>query len=91
MEYPNKIYICEYSGDNEFNGKSHFVILVAASSSELAKEYVKEKIGFDCSPTWIMNAFYPNIYISSGEKLEKNQVKILSNNTFHSPNFLEKK
>lgn len=84
MNYPNKIYTCEYSGDNCFDGKSHFLIVVAASSSEVAKAHVKERIGFDCVPTWLMNAVYPTIYTSNGTKPEDVQVKILSNNTFHT-------
>lgn len=84
VQYPNKIYVCEYKGDNQFNGKSHFVVVVAASSSEVAKVHVKEKIGFDCEPKWLMNAGYQTIYNQFGNKPLDVQVKILSNNTFHT-------
>jgi len=84
MEYPNKIFVCEFSGDNNFLGKSHFTIVVAASSSEIAKAHVKEKIGFDSEPVWLMNAVYPTIYNSIGNKPLNVQVKILSNTHFHT-------
>lgn len=84
MEYPNKIYVCEYSGDNHFNGKSHFVVVVAASSSEIAKVHVKQLIGFDCQPVLLLNAVYPTLYTSNGLKPLDVQVRILSNNTFHT-------
>ena len=85
LEYPNKIFVCEYKGDNDFkNGKSHFVIIVAASSRELAKKHVKEMIGFDSEPVMLMNAVYPTIWTSNGLYPLKEQVKILSNNHFHT-------
>lgn len=83
MNKPNHIYVCEYKGKNDFGGKSHFVITVAASDSDTAKDYVKEKIGFDCIPIWLMNAEYPTIYTSNGSVPEKIQAKILMNCNFH--------
>jgi len=84
VQYPNKIYVCEYKGDNCFNGESHFVVIVAASDSETAKKHVKEKIGFDCEPLWLMNAGYPTIYNTFGRTPLNVQVQILSNHTFHT-------
>ena len=84
MNYPNKIYVCEFSGDNNIMGTSHFVVIVAASDSEVAKKHVKERIGFDCEPLWLMNAVYPTIYDTFGRTPLNVQVKILSNNTFHT-------
>lgn len=84
MDYPNKIYTLEWTGSSSLMGKSHFVILVAASSSKIAKTYVKEKIGFDVEPIWIMSAVYPTLYISDGTVPLKIQVKILYNGSFHS-------
>lgn len=83
MHYPNKIYVIEYKGDNDYNGKSHFSIVVAASDSQTAREYVKEKIGIDDEPTWLMNAVYPTIYTSNGNQQLNIQAKILSNHNFH--------
>ena len=86
INFPNKIYVSEYKGDNDFKGKSHFVIVVAAINSDVARKYVKEMIGFDVEPTWLMNAGYPTIYNCDGSKpcQPENQVKILSNNCFHT-------
>jgi hypothetical protein len=84
MEYPNKIYVSEYNGANPYGGQSHFVVVVAASSRDVAKQYVKEMIGFDVEPTWLMNAVYPTIYSQTGNDPLDVQVKILSNNTQHS-------
>ena len=84
MEYPNKIYVCEFKGSNNFSGESHFVIVIAASDIDTAKQYVKEKIGFDSEPIWLMGAVYPTIYVQNGSKPERVQAKILSNNNFHT-------
>lgn len=84
VQYPNKIYVCEYKGDNHFNGKSHFVVVVAASSSEIAKAHVKKQIGIDTNPLLLLNAGYPTLYNQLGNKPLDVQVKILSNNTFHT-------
>jgi hypothetical protein len=85
MEYPNKIYICEYTGKNSFDKMSHFVITVAASDADTARQYVKDKIGIDTTPTWLMNAVHPTIWSSSGNIPAPIQVKILSNNRYHEP------
>jgi hypothetical protein len=85
MEYPNKIYICEYTGLNSFDKMSHFVITVAASDAATAKQYVKEKIGFDSNPVWLMGAVHPTIWTSNGNIPAPVQVKILSNNRYHEP------
>jgi predicted mannosyl-3-phosphoglycerate phosphatase (HAD superfamily) len=79
----NNIYVTEYKGENQFKGKSHFVIVIAASNSEIAKTYIKEKIGIDVEPTWLMNASYPTIYIQDGSKPADIQAKILYNGNFH--------
>ena len=81
---PNKIYTLEYKGDNLFKGKSHYVVIVAASSIEVAKSYVKDKVGIDVEPTWLMNAVYPTIYVSDGSVPNDIQAKILYNGTFHT-------
>ena len=82
--YPNKIYTLEYEGVNGLFNKSHFVVLVAASSIEVAKMYTKEMIGIDVEPSWIMNAVYPTIYVSNGSVPKTIQAKILSNCTSHT-------
>lgn len=81
---PNKIYVSEYTGDNPLGGKSHFVIVTAASDSDTAQKYVKEKIGFDAAPIWLMSVTYPTIYASNGSVPENIQAKILSNSSYHS-------
>ena len=83
MNYPNKIFNLRFKGENRFGGQSHFVITIAASSKEVAKEYVKEKIGFEAEPICLMNAVYPTIYIQNGTTPKPIQVKILSNNNSH--------
>jgi len=79
----NKIYTSEYKGDNMISGTSHFVIVVAASSPAVAQKYVKDKIGIDVQPTWLMNATYPTIYVSDGSIPEPIQAKILYNGNCH--------
>jgi len=64
-------------------GKSHFVIVVAASSIEIARNHVKEKIGIDVEPTWLMGAVYPTIYVSNGSVPQYIQAKILYNGNMH--------
>lgn len=78
VEYPNKIYVLEYTGD-EFLGKAFRVVVVAASSVEVAKDYVKKRVGIDSEPTWLMNGAYPTIWTSDGEKPHPIQAKILYN------------
>ena len=68
MEYPNKIYVSEYKGLDSFGYKSHFVIVVVASDKTVAKEYIKEKIGIDVEPVWLMGAVHPTLYIQDGSK-----------------------
>ncbi len=43
MEYPNNIFVCEYKGPNDYDGESHFVIVVAADTRYTAKNYVRVK------------------------------------------------
>lgn len=84
MNYPNKIFVSEYKGSNPFGGQSHFSVVVAASDINTAKQHVKEKIGIDVDPVWLMNAVYPTIYVSNGSVPKPVQAKILSNDTFHT-------
>lgn len=85
MEYPNKIYTLEFTVNSTFNTmKAHYVIVVAASSIELAKMHVKEQIGYETEPTWLMGAAYPTIYNSFGNEPLKEQVKILYNGSFRT-------
>jgi len=79
----NKIYISEYTGEDMSGETSHIVIVVAASSVEVAKEYVKNKVGIKVEPTWLMNATYPTIYTSNGNAPEQIQAKILYNGNCH--------
>jgi hypothetical protein len=83
MDYPNKIYVSEYNGENGMFGNVHFVIVVAASSLEVAKSHVKEKIGIDIEPTWLMNGVHPTIYVSNGSVSQEIQAKILFNGNAH--------
>ena len=83
MEYPNKIYVCEYKGENSFGGQSHFVITITASSIEVAKEHVKKMIGIDTEPIWLMGAVHPTLYNQTGNVPLPIQAKILSNCNFH--------
>ena len=84
MDYPNKIYVSECETESTIVGRSYFVITVAASSIDVAKNYVKNKIGIDTDPTWLMGAVYPTIYISDGSKPAELQAKILYNGNFHT-------
>ena len=70
----NNIYVIEYE-----NNSRHFVIVVAASNHEVARQYVKELIGINEDPTWLMNAKYPIIYSSDGSIANPIQAKILYN------------
>lgn len=83
MASENKIFVFESSID-EFDYKCHRVIIVAASDRNVAIEYVKEKIGIDVNPTWLMGASYQTIYNQLGTEPINPQVKILSNNRFIS-------
>jgi hypothetical protein len=86
MEYPNKIFIIEGSEESVL-GKHNLIVTVAASSSEVAREHVKELIGLDAEPTWLMNAGYLTIYRTEigGRVTEKKiQAKILYNASFWS-------
>lgn len=82
MEYPNKIYHFEYKGENSFGNICHFSVAVAASDAEVAKAYVKEKIGLSVEPVWLMDAVYPTIYSQTGNVPEKIQAKILYNSNY---------
>lgn len=80
----NKIYAIESKKDSTINnGKSYFLIIVTAINSEVARQYVKDKIGIDKEPTWLMNAWYPTIYTQSGNGTEPIQAKILYNGNCH--------
>lgn len=83
MNDQNKIYVVEYKGDNALGGTSYFVIVIAASSILIAREHVKEQIGIDVQPVWLMNATYPIIYVSDGSIPKKIQAKILYNGNCH--------
>jgi len=77
IQTPNKIFVFEYKSENH-----HFVIVVAADKKETARKYVKEKLGADLEPVWLMNTGYPTIYEQNGMKPEKIQAKILYNGHF---------
>ena len=80
----NNIYISEYKGEGGFPDlMSHFVIVSAADSIETCRKEVKNLIGIDVQPTWLMNSSYTNIYTSDGSKLENIQFKILYNGNYH--------
>jgi hypothetical protein len=79
----NNIYVVEHHAEGMFNTRSHFVIVIAASSIEVAKKFVKEKIGIDAQPTLLSNAKYPTIYVSNGSVPEPIQPKILYNGNCH--------
>lgn len=81
---PNNIYTVEYKGKNSFGGESHFVVVVAASSSKVAREHVKNLIGIDEPPTWLAGAEYPTIWSSNGNAPLTIQAKILFNGNIHS-------
>jgi len=83
MLYPNKIFTLEYTGENSIIGRTHLVIVIAASSIELAKAYVKARIGVDTEATWLQNAVYPTIYVQNGSVPHEIQAKVLSNCSFH--------
>lgn len=82
MDYPNKIYVLEYKNKNAMGGISHLVIVVEASSSNVAKEYIKKLIGIDVEPTWLMDAVCPTIWSSDGSTPKKVQAKILYNASY---------
>ncbi len=84
MEYPNKIYVSEYKGESSFEGKSHFVIVVAASDYKTAREYVNKLIGIDVDLRWLMNGQFPTIYTINGARPIPIQAKILYNGNYHT-------
>lgn len=78
----NKIYIIEYKENLLITEEPvRFVIVVAASSKEVATQYVKETTGMiECTTvTWIIGAEYPLIYVRDGSKPKEVQAKILYN------------
>jgi len=83
MEYPNKIYVSEYTGKNTFDRMSHFVVVTAASSSDVAKAYVKEKLGLDVEPVRLMNAVHHTILVRDGSVPEEVQARILYNGSYN--------
>lgn len=78
----NKIYTIEYKGESMI-GTSFFVVVVVAASGDIAREYVKNKIGIDAEPTCLVNATYPTIYVRDGSVPERIQAKILYNGNCH--------
>lgn len=81
----NKIFVLECTRDNfDLSIKVHQLVVVAACNIDVAREYVKEKIGIDVEPVWLMNATYPIIYVRDGSVPEKVQAKILYNGSSHS-------
>ena len=40
IEYPNKIFVSEYKGDNDFGGKSHFLIVSAGDNTQTVKNEI---------------------------------------------------
>lgn len=84
IEYPNKIFVSEYNGDNDFGGKSHFVIVSTGDNTQTVKNEIFKLIGVNVDPTWLMNAVYPTLYTSDGSKKKEIQFKILSNNSTHT-------
>jgi len=86
IQTPNKIYCVEYKGDHAKLGgtyHSHFVIVVAASSIDVARQYVKEQIGIDEVPTWLMGSAYPTIWSQDGSVPLQVQAQILYNGNHH--------
>lgn len=77
MDYPNKVYVSEFKGKNSMNSFSHLVIIIAASSTEVAKQYIWDKVGYKLEPVWLMNTVYPTIWDQSGRNPEPIQAKIL--------------
>ncbi len=86
MQYPNKIYVVEETVKNPFGESGHFVIVIAASSSQIAKSHVKDQVGIDAEPTLLMSAVYPTIWTSDGSKPMPVQAKILSNSSVEIQN-----
>lgn len=84
MKYPNKIYIIDHSEEVNVFGTQNFIITLTASSIEVAREYIKEKIGIDVQPILIPSAIYRTIYISDGSEPVEIQAKILYNASFFS-------
>lgn len=82
VQYPNKIYTLTEKVDRD-GVKSHFAIVVAASDKATARQFVKDTIGIDVEPIWLMNACYPTIWVSDGSEPAKIQAKLLSNMRMH--------
>ena len=79
----NKIYAIESKQYSMIESNSYYLIIVAAVNSNVARKYVKDKIGIDKEPTWLMNAWYPTIYTKNGNVPEPIQAKILYNGNCH--------
>lgn len=79
MKTENKLYVIEYNGDNCMNKGSHIVIVIAASSKDIAREHVKKQIGLDIEPIWLMGSAHPTIYTQDGDNPVPVQAKILYN------------
>jgi hypothetical protein len=78
----NEIYVSEYNGESFF-GISYYMVVVDASSIEVARETIKTQLGFDIQPTLLIGATYPTIYNQTGTKPLDTQVKILFNGNCH--------
>lgn len=83
MEYPNKIFISEWKGDNDFGGKSHFCITSVGDSKETVRREIKLEIGIDVEPICLFGAVHPTIWSSDGSKEKEIQFKILYNGNHH--------
>jgi hypothetical protein len=83
IHYPNKIYACEYTGENSFGEMSHFLIVIAALNEEIAKEWVKDTLNINCEVYWLMNGVYPTIYTHNGKDIKPIQAKILFTSSVH--------
>jgi len=79
----NKIYAIESKQYSMIESNSYYLIIVAAVNSDVARKYVKDKIGIDKEPIWLINAWYPTIYTKNGNVPEPIQAKILYNGNCH--------
>lgn len=75
---PNKIFVVEYTGSSMI-GNTYRQVVIAASNKQVAQKHVKNIIGIDVEPIWLMNATYPTIYVGDGSVPKEIQAKILYN------------
>lgn len=79
MECPNNIYVVEYKGNTDWGNQTTFrVLVIAASTIEVAKNHVKDKIGINADPVLLPAAKFPTIWTRDGSEPEKIQAKILT-------------